>query len=412
MKYISYKCLSALTLIAFLSGSIYAEHASAEKISLQSLIAIDNISYKNYNNRAKIEVPLGRNVDIRYNRLRNPERIYVDILGARIGPGLRKQHNRVTGDSLIKRIRAAQNSKDKVRIVFYVAAGINYKVYNTGKPFRVIIEVTDKNEYGFKTAITREAKSYKVKKLNESKKVNKYADTGIKYRKIVIDPGHGGKDPGALGRGGLKEKDVVLDIAKRLARILKDKIGCKVILTREKDVFIPIKERTIIARKNKADLFISIHANADKDHRARGVETYYLSPTASKQVLETAARENMVTLNDMEKSDLKFILADMASTYKINESIVLANRVQKFLITGLKSRYKSVRNLGVKKGPFYVLLDADMPSILIETMFITNRDEGKRLRNSKYKQIIAHSIFKGIREYLQNTIIAFNTDDR
>lgn len=229
-----------------------------------------------------------------------------------------------------------------------------------------------------------------------------------KIKTIVIDPGHGGKDPGAIGRGGLREKDVALDIALRLEKRLKANCNCRVLLTRSTDVFIPLEERTAFANTNDADLFVSIHANSNKKRNVSGVETYFLSPARSKDEGYVAAQENMMSMesdND-DTNDLAFILYDMQSTDKINESSRMAAMVQQALVKGLKLRHRS-HDHGVKQAMFYVLHGARMPSVLVETSFISNANEEKLLRGSAYRQEIAEGIADGLTDYRHETQMAF-----
>lgn len=214
---------------------------------------------------------------------------------------------------------------------------------------------------------------------------------------VVIDPGHGGKDPGAIGYKGLQEKDVVLRVAKKLETKLKENKKCRVIMTRANDVFIPLEERTAIANAKKADLFISIHANASFNRERSGIETYFLNYASDEDALNVAARENAATKKNL--TDLQIILNDLLLNSKINESSLLAGCVQDSLFRGLQKRYSNVKNLGVKRGPFYVLIGAEMPSILVEISFITNKNEGKYLREENYLDLIVSSIFDGLMRY-------------
>ncbi len=235
-------------------------------------------------------------------------------------------------------------------------------------------------------------------------------DGNSKKRTIVIDPGHGGKDPGAIGRGGLREKDVALDIALRLEKMLNANCNCRVLLTRSTDVFIPLEERTAFANTNEADLFISIHANSNKKRNVSGVETYFLSPARSKDEGYVAAQENMMNMesDNEDTNDLAFILYDMQSTDKINESSRMAAMVQQALVKGLKPRHRS-HDHGVKQAMFYVLHGARMPSVLVETSFISNANEEKLLRNPSYRQEIAEGIADGVSGYRRETQMAFLT---
>ena len=217
-----------------------------------------------------------------------------------------------------------------------------------------------------------------------------------KLRRIVVDAGHGGRDPGAVGARGTREKDVVLAIAKILAKKLEKDLGCEVIMTRTGNTFLQLEERTAIANKVKADLFISIHANASTNRRARGIETYYLNFSKNAKAVEVVARENKTSLKQV--GDLEMILLDLLANSKINESSRLAAEIQKSLVSRLSKHYK-VKNLGVRQGPFYVLLGATMPSVLVETGFISHRDEEKQLNNRKYQERTADAIVSAVRNY-------------
>jgi N-acetylmuramoyl-L-alanine amidase len=219
---------------------------------------------------------------------------------------------------------------------------------------------------------------------------------------IVIDPGHGGKDTGAIGYNGLYEKDVVLDIGLKLRDIIKKNYDCKVVMTRDKDVFIDLDARPGIAVQNDADLFISIHANASKRPSAHGIETYLLNLTKDRNIMEVADRENFAAARNMGSLDV--ILKDLILDSKRDESLKLAHCIQTSLVTDLhKDR---VINKGVKQGPFLVLYGASMPSILTEVGFITNPEEESHLADPRYRTDIAQAIFDGIKEYLDSSRVA------
>jgi N-acetylmuramoyl-L-alanine amidase len=221
---------------------------------------------------------------------------------------------------------------------------------------------------------------------------------GLKIGRIVIDAGHGGHDSGTVGPGGIEEKQVVLDVALRLGKLLKQRLGADVIYTRDNDTFIPLETRTAIANKAQADLFLSIHANSSPDPSARGVETYYLNFTTSPDALEVAARENAVSDESIhELSDLvkKITLKD-----KIDESREFAADVQKSLYSDLEDGNRGLRDRGVKKAPFVVLIGANMPSILAEISFLTNSDDARELQQPAYRQRIAESLYRGVERYI------------
>jgi N-acetylmuramoyl-L-alanine amidase len=221
---------------------------------------------------------------------------------------------------------------------------------------------------------------------------------GLKIGKIVIDPGHGGHDTGTIGPDGLQEKDLVLEVGRRLGKLLETRLGAEVVYTRKDDTFIPLETRTAIANQQRADLFISIHANSSHDAGARGVETYYLNFTSSPEALEVAARENAVS----EKSiyELQDLVKKIALKEKIEESREFAGDVQESLHSGLAAKSPAIRNRGVKKAPFIVLIGANMPSILAEISFVSNPADEHRLETSEYRQRIAESLYRGIAKYV------------
>jgi len=221
---------------------------------------------------------------------------------------------------------------------------------------------------------------------------------GLKIGKIVIDPGHGGHDTGTIGPNGLEEKDLVLEVGRRLGKLLETRLGAEVVYTRKDDTFIPLETRTAIANQQRADLFISIHANSSHDSAARGVETYYLNFTSSPEALEVAARENAVS----EKSiyELQDLVKKIALKEKIEESREFAGDVQESLHSGLAAKSPGIRNRGVKKAPFIVLIGANMPSILAEISFVSNPGDEHRLETSDYRQRIAESLYRGIAKYV------------
>ncbi len=220
---------------------------------------------------------------------------------------------------------------------------------------------------------------------------------GLKIGKIVIDPGHGGHDVGTIGPNGLLEKDVVLDVAKRLGRLLETRLGAEVVYTRQDDTFIPLETRTAIANRERADLFISIHANSSHDPDARGVETYYLNFTSSPDALDVAARENAVSEQSIHQ--LQDLVKKIALKEKIEESREFAGDVQESLYGGLSLNNTGIHNRGVKKAPFIVLIGANMPSILAEISFVSNPTDERKMETSEHRQRIAESLYRGVSKY-------------
>lgn len=223
--------------------------------------------------------------------------------------------------------------------------------------------------------------------------------------KIVLDPGHGGDDPGAEGHA--IEKEMTLDIARRLARLLRTRLGAEVVLTRERDETLALKERTARANAEGADLFVSIHANANETGRLRGIETYYLDNSTDRGTLRLAKMENGLDLlhpTDGEKpgeASLRYILSDLVQVGKLDDSVRLARSVQRGLVGHLRKRYPGIVDLGVKRGPFFVLVGAYMPCVLVETAFLSHPVEGRRLARASYRADVAEGLYGGIARFLR-----------
>lgn len=221
--------------------------------------------------------------------------------------------------------------------------------------------------------------------------------------RIVLDPGHGGDDPGA--RGYAVEKEVTLDIATRLAGRLRERLGAEVVLTRRRDATLPLAARTARANAEGADLFLSIHANASRNDRLRGIETYYLNNTNDRAAIRLAAMENgLAQIGPLpRRADLRFILSDLVQVGKMEESVALARAVQRSLVRHLRQRYPAVADLGVKRGPFYVLVGAYMPCVLVETSFLSHPEEGRRLASEAYRAEIAEGLYAGVHRFLADS---------
>lgn len=316
-----------------------------------------------------------------------PPRLYVDLYDCRIPA---TYQNPVTiQDGLLKRSRAAQFDPSTARVVIDLETLSQYKIFSLHEPFRVVIDVT-----GTKT---KSLAPVQVKRpWAPGKEFTLAEQLGLGVKTVVIDAGHGGKDPGAIGRKGLREKDVVLKVALKTRDALRKK-GYKVILTRSRDVFLPLEERTAIANTKNADLFLSIHANSAPNRRARGLETYYLSLATTKEEKQAAALENAVSSKQL--SELQSILSDIMKNSKIDESRKFAGTVQRSMASGMSKKYSNIKNLGVKKAPFFVLIGAQMPSVLAEISFLSNKQEEKRLRSDTYLTALAAELANGVEMY-------------
>ncbi len=338
-------------------------------------------------------------------------RIFFDIKGAKLTPDAR---DLTIGDGLLKSVRVAQYDPETVRVVLDVDNIKDYKIFTFSDPFRIIVDVKGERQAEI-TALPpviatpsiqvsqNQSEQQKLSVAPQSDKLTVKATPRSrlkagKIRRIVVDPGHGGKDPGAVGLSGLQEKDVVLAIGRMVARKLKEELGIDAVMTRSTDVFIELQERTAIANKVGADLFISIHVNAALNRRASGVETYYLNLAKTEKAAQLAARENGTSLENV--SMLQAVLFDLMANYKLNDSAHLAEEVQKALHKRLSGMDASTNNLGVKQGPFYVLVGATMPSILVESAFVSNAADEVKLANPKYLEETAEGIIDGVVAYI------------
>jgi N-acetylmuramoyl-L-alanine amidase len=286
------------------------------------------------------------------------------------------------------------------------------KIFHLHDPFRIVVDVrgaekkTSKKKAVPKTE-TRSPRKGIRKVKRPDKTVSLARQLGLSVKRIVIDPGHGGKDPGCYHKGGIREKNIVLDLAKKLVNKIEKRLGCEVLLTRTRDQFLSLEKRTAFANVKKADLFISLHVNAHKQSKIFGVETYFLNMTTDPRSVMVAARENATSEKNI--SDLQSILNDLMLNTKISESSKLAYHVQKGMMSNIRKRYKRNRSLGVKQAPFYVLIGAEMPAILIETGFITNPTERKRLLSEKYREMLADGIVGGIDSYIESIDQAYKS---
>lgn len=353
----------------------------------------------------RISVTVDREVPFEHHEIKpsvdaaSPSRIYIDLKGARLSPGVKDAQ---IGDGLLKAARIAQYQADVVRLVLDIQSIKEFKVFTFSNPFRVIIDVRGERQAELKKpeepSIEKAPPKEEQKKLAAKEKREKGTFKPGKIRRIVIDPGHGGHDPGAVGQNGSKEKDVVLQMGLKLARELREELGLDVVMTRTTDVFVELQERTAIANKVNADLFVSIHANASLNRNASGIETYYLNLAKTEKAAQLAARENGTSLEKV--SLLQAVLFDLMANYKLNDSAHLAEDVQKAAFRKVSSGYSGVKNLGVKQGPFYVLVGATMPSILVETAFISNEKEEGRLMDDTYQDTTVEGILDGIKAYI------------
>ncbi len=373
-----------------------------------------------------------------------PKRLFIEIDRCKLGKHI--QSFIPVNDDLLLDARAGQYTLDSVRVVADIKSFETYKVFSLSNPFRIIMDIWGKepepaeqpeeaapqpqpppssasasapaspksdpavasvnkktpdqppSAHG-KQKGTPSSSPVQIAKLKPKDLARQLA---LGVRRIVLDPGHGGRDKGAPGAvPGVYEKDITLAIALKLQKKLKETLGCEVILTRTTDKYLSLEERTAIANMKNGDLFISIHTNSAPHPSAYGIETYFLNLATDDDAVMVAARENATSRKNI--SDLQSILTELMKNAKITESSRLASMVQENIVGHLSEKYTNIRGKGVKQAPFYVLLGAQMPSVLVETSFISNERECKRLTSPEYQSHLSDAIARGIARYVQST---------
>jgi len=352
-----------------------------------------------YTNYTRVVLDMDREVRYKQSLLPNPGEATILLCHAILTDEVKGRLGNATL-ALPKQVTLTESAPKNLVVRIPLKEIKRYKVLPVSSPDRLVIDLF------MLSAAKGGAPAHEVREESSSSSNSKIvkvlpADAGIAIRTIVLDAGHGGKDPGAIGSSGLTEKEVALDIALRLRSLILKQLGKNVIMTRDTDTFIPLEDRTLLANAKQADLFISIHTNSHPSRATRGVEIYLLGQSSDRQALAVAARENNTPERSMDNLErvLKTIQHDLIRDYNIEESLKLAHETRDAFVTQLKEHYDVV-DLGVKRAPFYVLLNANMPGILAEVSFISNPVEEKRLRSDAYRQAIAQALFEGIKSYM------------
>src|SRR6266568_2877880 len=316
-----------------------------------------------------------------------PRRVALDLAPA----VLDRELARPVGDALVHQVRAAQRDRDTVRVVLDLTGRDEVSILRLDDPPRLIVDV------GAREA--RREPSAPVVHAPAPPEVEPEAGPRRPVRRIVVDAGHGGHDTGAIGPSGVREKDVTLAIARRLASRLRGR-GFEVVLTRDRDAFVPLEERTAIANGRRGDLFVSLHANAHPRRDRHGMETFVLDVAGDRYARRLAARENGALDDDADEGqEVRRILADLDAQASASPSRRLALEVQREVCAGVRGRVGEVRDLGVKSALFHVLLGARMPAVLVETAFISNRVEEQRLRSSRFQDEVADSVARAVERF-------------
>lgn len=387
--------MAVICALVSLPTSLAAQDAPPPSPELQ------RIRLGSYPAYTRIVLDLEAAVAFDHSLVKGPDRILIELKNARTGKEITARIYEI-GDGIVQKINLHETDGGSLAVEIYPARMRHYNIQEIPNPSRLVVDVYGERLQTARLNPAPQDASPEPGTTPPSQPSKVIQDFAIRATvdTVVIDPGHGGKDPGAIGHTGLQEKDVVLDIATRLRRLLTEKLKKKVIMTRDSDVFIPLARRTEIANEQQADLFVSIHANASPRRSTNGIEVYLFGEASDRRAAETAARENASL--EKEDSTLQAIMKSLSLDYKLNESIEFAHMTRQSFVDTLGRRYR-FNDLGVKTAPFFVLVRANMPSILAEVSFITNPVEEKRLRSRTYRQKIAESLYEGIRDYISSS---------
>ena len=404
------------------------------------VVTVRGISRTALPDGVRVSIEMDRELLFRQEQLENPRRVFFDLRGAHLSPGLRDKTLSFP-DDIVREIRLGRHPQNTTRVVMDTEGVDSYSVFTLYNPYRVIVDFRRKGlaaapplipgppvtaavpTTGFVRAEPRPVpppppapatvtappltplpsrgvspglSAPTVPLANSNGQFSLARQLGLGVSRIVLDPGHGGHDPGVSGNG-ISESELVLDVSLRLKKLLENQPGMEVVMTRDSDVFIPLEQRTAMANREGADLFLSIHANASRNLKARGVETYFLNFAANPEAEAVAARENSASGQTMHR--LPDIVRAITLNNKIDESRDFADTVQKAMVRTLSTRNRELLDRGVKQAPFVVLIGAGMPSVLAEISFVSNKQEGVLLKSSPYRQQIAEALFDAIVKY-------------
>lgn len=383
------------------------------------LIEIINLRYYTHPNFTRIVLDVGGLREYTFGESQQqPGRIWVDVLQAKLNPILEGQSYPVKTDYL-RQIAIAQKSLSTVRVTADVDFPHiqSYRVYHLFDPFRIVIDIypviagrASGGASGPPGTPAKAPPAQGAETKPPANPVGKPAEPlpggltmarqlGLGVRTIVLDPGHGGIDPGCIGKSGAQEKEITLDVSLSLKKML-EKDGFKVILTRESDINPRLEDRPVIANQKRADLFISIHVNAHPDRKREGVETFFLNFSSDPAVIETAARENATSTKNI--GQMKDIIQKICQNSKVAESRDLAEKIQRNLVKSLSADRPKVMSLGVKGAPFWVLIGSEMPSVLVEISHLSNAGEEAKLKTPKYRELAVQGIYNGILDYIRS----------
>jgi N-acetylmuramoyl-L-alanine amidase len=415
-------------------GALILTAALAAQTATQPL-QVTAIRFWSLSDITRVAIETNGGFQYKSDRIPNPDRLFFDLHGARPHLGGKGITVKQVGDKLLKRVRIAENVPGVTRVVLDLEDNVEYTASQLDSPDRLMIELRRaKPADAVSEPAPAETVSVLTPKLVDTPPpvLPKPADPkpvarisapelptanpargtasdgarsltralGLKINRVVIDAGHGGHDQGTAGSNGLLEKDLVLDVALRLGKLVEEKMGSEVVFTRSDDTFVPLEERTAIANRKKADLFISIHANSSPVPRVAGIETYYLNFTTAPDALDVATREN--ASSDKSVYELQDLVQTIAKHDKVEESRSLALDVQSALQSYEIKNNPLAKDRGIRKAPFVVLIGAQMPSILAEIGFLSNTRDQALLNKPDQRQKLAEALYRGLFKYSQS----------
>ena len=375
----------------------------------RSFASISRVRHHSYGDGTRVVLHMDGRTALKYDRLSSPERLYIDLFDSKMSAALIKGVRIDVNDSLLSSARLAQNRRTKSRLVLDLKRPVSFDAFWLDDPTRFVLDIRPTGSARAPRTLQALNPAPADPATRSPAGIPRAADTtaegrlsltralGLKPSRIVIDAGHGGHDTGAVGPRGLREKDVVLDIAKHLGTLLETRLGADVVHTRESDVFVDLEERTRVANEGEADLMISIHCNSARTTSVRGIETYYLSLTSDSWALSVASQENATSNRSIH--ELHDLLAEITLGDKTEESRELATRIQSRLHRGVAKHSSRIRDRGIRKAPFVVLAGARVPAVLVEIGFISNRYDETLMRKPSFRQEVAEYLFEGISDY-------------
>lgn len=390
-----FKTPDTLRVASAQSGLTHLVAAKSKRRSAK-VTTVKNLRVSQKANQHRLVLDLARRFSYTQHRLANPDRLVINLKNAVLS---RTAKVKIDDDSFPIEVEVTQVAPRNVRVILDMESITNVKLLKLTRPHRLVMDYVAQSEPPAMPPQPQITFPPVTRQLTQAER-----QARLDIETIVLDPGHGGKDPGAVGSGGLTEKEVVLDVALRLRDLLRDRLGKKVLMTRDKDAFLELDDRAKFANGHKADLFVSIHINSHPKRATRGIEMYHFGIASDRRAMEVAARENGDNI-DHARDILDMIKADLALSKRIEESQNLAWEAKLAVVNRVGAHY-SLEDLGVKTAPFYVLRYTAMPSILVELAFISNPIEERRMRQPEFRQKVAEGLFEGIRSYINSVQVA------